>query len=66
MIDENLARLSAHRRNIDRYLELLKMPLATNERKFVERRLAEEEASLRYLAVGASPKELVRTKHAAP
>ena len=66
MIEENLARLSAHRQNIDRYLELLKIPLATTERKFIERRLAEEEASLRYLAVAALPKELVRTKNAAP
>jgi hypothetical protein len=66
MIDENLARLSAHRQNIDRYRELLETPLALAEREFVERRLAEEEASLRYLAVGASPKELVRTKNAAP
>ena len=66
MINENLARLSAHRRNIDRYLELLKIPLTITERKFVERRLAEEEASLRYLAVGVSSKELVRTKGRAP
>jgi hypothetical protein len=64
MIDENLA--SAHRQNIHRYRELLETPLAITERKFVERRLAEEEASLRYLAAGASLKELVRTKNAAP
>jgi hypothetical protein len=66
MMDEDLARLSAHRQNIHRSRELLETPLAITEREFVERRLAEEEASLRYLAVGASPKEPVRTKKAAP
>ena len=51
MIDENLARLHAHRNNIKRYRRLLQTSLTTLERNFIERRIAEEEAALDRLAV---------------
>ena len=50
MIDANLARLRAHRQNLDRYRRLLTGNLSDFERGYVERRIAEEEASLTYLA----------------
>lgn len=50
MIDENLARLRAHRQNIDRYRRLLDTNLSALERDFIERRIAEEEAALHRLA----------------
>ena len=50
MIDENLARLRAHRQNIDRYRRLLQTSLAAVEREFIERRIAEEEDALARVA----------------
>jgi hypothetical protein len=50
MINANLARLRAHRQNVDRYRHLLSGSLSDFERSYVERRIAEEEASLTYLA----------------
>jgi len=55
MIDENLARLHAHRNNINRYRRLLQTNLTTVERDFIERRIAEEEAALDHLAVDTFP-----------
>lgn len=46
MLDENLARIRAHRNNIHRYRRLLKTRLSELERHFVERRLAEEQSAL--------------------
>ena len=46
MIDENLARLRAHRNNIGRYRRLLKTNLTELERDFIERRLSEEGTAL--------------------
>jgi hypothetical protein len=40
----------AHRANIDRYKKILETHLTNEERHFVERRLAEERASLEQLA----------------
>ena len=40
----------AHRMNIERYQRLLRTYLADNERRFVERRLAEEQAALHLLS----------------
>jgi hypothetical protein len=42
MIDENLARLRAHRNYIHRYRRLLGTQLTELERHYVERRLSEE------------------------
>ena len=46
MIDEDLARIRAHRNNIYRYRRLKKTRLSDLERQFVERRLSEEQAAL--------------------
>ncbi len=43
---ENALR-SAHQANIDRYRQLLKADLTDNERQFIERQLADEQAALR-------------------
>jgi hypothetical protein len=55
MIDENLARLRAHRQNIERYRRLLKTSLTVLERDFIERRIAEEESALNGLASDTFP-----------
>jgi hypothetical protein len=55
MIDENLARLRAHRQNIERYRRLLETSLTVLERDFVERRIAEEESALNGLAADTFP-----------
>ena len=46
MLDENFARIRAHRNNIHRYRSLLKTQLSDLERQFIERRVAEESAAL--------------------
>lgn len=48
MIDDRLAR--AHRNNIERYRLLLQSNLTEFERRFVERRLSEEQSKLELLA----------------
>jgi len=50
MVDENLARLRAHRQNIERYRRLLETDLTVLEREFIERRITEEESALDGLA----------------
>jgi hypothetical protein len=45
MIDENLARLRAHRNNIHRYRRLLATRLSEVERAYILRRLQDEEAA---------------------
>jgi len=50
MVDENLARLRAHRQNIERYRRLLETNLTVLEREFIERRITEEESALDGLA----------------
>jgi hypothetical protein len=42
--------LWAHQANIDRYSKILRTPLTAEERRFVKRRLAEEQAELQQLA----------------
>jgi hypothetical protein len=49
-MNENIARLRARERNIDRYQRLLKTKLNDAETQFVERRLAEERFWLTMLA----------------
>ena len=54
MIDEALAQFRAHRQNISRYRSLLQTNLTEFERRFIERRIAEEEAAVSALAFGDS------------
>ncbi|WP_375307225.1 hypothetical protein WI560_05785 [Bradyrhizobium sp. A11] len=55
MLDENLARIRAHRNNIHRYRRLLKTRLSQLERDFIERRLAEERSALDALTTATFP-----------
>ncbi|MCP3402066.1 MULTISPECIES: hypothetical protein [unclassified Bradyrhizobium] len=55
MLDENLARIRAHRNNIHRYRSLLKTRLSDLERQFIERRLSEESSALQRLTTGSFP-----------
>ena len=55
MLDENLARIRAHRNNIYRYRRLLKTKLSQLERDFIERRLAEERSALDALTAATFP-----------
>lgn len=55
MLDENLARIRAHRNNIHRYRRLLKTRLSQLERDFIERRLAEERSALDALTAATFP-----------
>jgi hypothetical protein len=48
--DQHLARLRAHRSNIQRYRNLLQTSLTELERQFVQRRLTEEQSNLETLA----------------
>jgi hypothetical protein len=48
-MNERIARLRAHQRNIDRYLSLLKSSLSEIELRFVEQRLSEERLALALL-----------------
>lgn len=49
-MDENLARLRAHRNNIHRYRRLLTTQLTDLERAYIERRLKEEQAAMAALS----------------
>jgi hypothetical protein len=55
MIDENLAKIRTHRNNIARCWRLLRSELSDSERSSIERRLAEERASLNGLAAETFP-----------
>jgi hypothetical protein len=55
MIDENLARLRAHRNNIHRYRRLLATKLTDPERSYVERRLQEEQSAMDALSAETFP-----------
>ena len=55
MVDENLARLRAHRNNIHRYRRLLATHLSDLERAYIERRLQEERASVEALSQDTFP-----------
>jgi len=50
MIEENLARLRAHRNNVHRYRRLLATQLSDIECAYIERRLGEEQASMEALS----------------
>ncbi|MDA9418525.1 hypothetical protein XH81_27195 [Bradyrhizobium sp. CCBAU 25360] len=55
MLDQDFARIRAHRNNLSRYRHLLKTELSDIERQFIERRLAEEQTALEALAADAFP-----------
>ena len=55
MIDENLARLRAHRNNIHRYRRLLATQLTDLERAYILRRLEEEQAAMTSLSEATFP-----------
>jgi hypothetical protein len=48
-MNERIARLRAHQRNVDRYQGLLKSSLSEIELRFVEQRLSEERLALAML-----------------
>ena len=55
MLDENLARLRAHRNNIHRYRRLLKTKLTDVEQAFIMRRLDEEQGALERISEATFP-----------
>ncbi|GLR92638.1 MULTISPECIES: hypothetical protein [Bradyrhizobium] len=55
MLDEYLARIRAHRKNIHRYRRLLKSNLSDVERQFIEKRLTEEQTALEFLSAETFP-----------
>jgi hypothetical protein len=55
MLNENLARLRAHRNNIHRYRRLLKTRLTDAEKAFFMRRLDEEQRALEELSGSTFP-----------
>ncbi|MBR0718675.1 hypothetical protein [Bradyrhizobium liaoningense] len=55
MIEENLARLRAHRNNIRRYERLLTTQLSDLERAFIAKRLEEEQAEAEALVKTTFP-----------
>jgi hypothetical protein len=59
MLDEDFARIRAHRNNIHRYRRLLRTRLSELERQFIERRLAEEQTALDALAAETFPERHV-------
>lgn len=62
MLDQDLARIRAHRNNLSRYRGLLKTKLSDVERQYIERRLAEEQAALEALAGDAHPAAFILPK----
>ena len=65
MIDENLARLRAHRINVLRYRKRLATRLSNLERAYIERRLQEERASMDALSQETFPFSLPAVQRAA-
>ena len=55
MLEQNLARLRAHRNNVHRYRRLLATRLSELERDYIEKRLNEELACLNALSATAFP-----------
>jgi len=65
MLEENLARLRAHRNNIHRYRRLLTTQLSELERAYIERRLDDEQASLNALSETTFPFSLPMKRQSA-
>ena len=61
-MSERIARLNAHRRNIERYEGLLKSNLNETELRFVNQRLLEERKSLAMLQLmcPSDPSEIIQ------
>ena len=57
MLDERFNRLRAHRNNIARYQGLLNTNLTDLERRFIEKRLSEEQSEFELLSADAFPLE---------
>jgi hypothetical protein len=55
MTEERSIRQKAHRSNISRYRWLLGTSLTELERRFIEKRLGEEQSALEKLVVSAAP-----------
>jgi hypothetical protein len=55
MTDEKFALLRTHRNNISRYRRLLKTQLTEYERRFIVRRLSEEQSAMERLAASTFP-----------
>ena len=55
LIEENLARLRAHRNNTERYMRLLKTQLSDLERAFIAKRLEEEQGAAEALVKTTFP-----------
>ena len=55
MIDENFSLMRTHRNNISRYRRLLKTDLTELERRFLERRLTEEQSALEKIVASTFP-----------
>ncbi|OKO73659.1 hypothetical protein AC629_36430 [Bradyrhizobium sp. NAS80.1] len=66
MLDEDFARIRAHRNNIHRYRRLLKTRLSDLERQFIERRLSEKQTALEALASKAFPVAFSLPKSSTP
>jgi hypothetical protein len=54
-MDQSIARLRTHQRNIDRYENMLKTQLSATERHFVEKRLSEERFAIAMLQFMSPP-----------
>ena len=66
MLDQDLARIRAHRNNLQRYRRLLATRLSEIERQFIERRLTEEQAALEALAADVFPAAFTLPKMPSP
>jgi hypothetical protein len=55
MIEQDFARLRAHRNNVQRYRHLLENKLTDLERKFIEQRLLEEQSTIESLSATIFP-----------
>jgi hypothetical protein len=50
MLEETLTRLRTHRRNIQRYCQLLETKLTDSERDYIGKRLSEEQTAIAALS----------------
>jgi hypothetical protein len=62
MAEHRVAQLQTHRNNIQRYRRLLSTKLTEQERNFIDRRIAEEQALVENLP-GANSHQTMSTNH---
>lgn len=55
MLEETLARLRAHHKNVQRYRQLLDTGLTDFEREYIGRRLSEEQSAIEILSAEMLP-----------